>query len=63
MIGAANLSPVTKFVGGTGAVSVQQMIVARKLPRYTDFNYEQMSASRYINHYKFFLRAGAKQKP
>ena len=62
MIGAANLSPVTKLLAGTGAVSRYILSRSQKLITVQDFNCKQMRVSGCKNHYKFVLRAGAKAK-
>jgi len=61
-IGAANLSPVTKLVASTGAVSRYKLSRSQKLVKVQDFNCEQMRVSGCRNHYKFVLGAGAKAK-
>jgi len=58
-IGATNLSPVTKLVGSTGAVSRYKFDRSQKTVTVQDFNYEQMRVSGYIDSYKFVLGAGA----
>ena len=70
MIGAVNLSPVTKLVACTGAVSRYKLSRSQKTVTMQDFNCEQMRAlpdealrsrvSGCKNHYKFVLGAGAK---
>ena len=62
LIGAANLSPVTKFVAGTGAVSRYNLSRSQKLVMVQDFNCGQMRVSGCNNHYEFVLSAGAKAK-
>jgi hypothetical protein len=62
MIGAANLSPVTKLVAGTGAVSRYKLSRSQKFVKVRDFNCGQMRMSGYNNHYKFVLGAEAKAK-
>jgi len=62
LIGAVNLSPVTKLVKGTGAVSRYKLSRSRKLVKVQDFNCVQMCVSRCKGHYKFVLSAGAKAK-
>ena len=62
LIGAANLSPVTKLVAGTGAVSRYKLSRSQKIVKVQDFNCVQMSVSGCNNHYKFVLSAGAKAK-
>jgi hypothetical protein len=62
MIGAANLSPVTKLVAGTGAVSPYKLSRSQKVVKVQDFNSEQMRVSWCNGHYKFVLGAGIKAK-
>jgi len=62
LIGAADLSPVTKLVAGTGAVSRYKLFRSQKFVKVQDFNYVQMRVSGCNNHYKFVLSAGAKAK-
>ena len=62
MIGAANLSPVTNLVAGTGAVSRYKLSRSQKIIKVQDFNCGQMRESGCNNHYKFILSAGAKAK-
>ena len=62
VIGAANLSPVTKLVAGTGAVSRYKLSRSQKVVKVQDFNYVQMRVSGCKNHYKFVFSAGAKAK-
>jgi hypothetical protein len=62
LIEAAKLSPVTKFLAGTGAVSRYKLSRSQKFVKIQDFNCVQMSVSGCNNHYKFVLRAGAKAK-
>ena len=62
LIGDANLSPVTKLVGSTGAVSRYKLSRRQELVTVQDFNCGQMSVSGCMNHYKFVLRVGAKAK-
>jgi len=72
LIGAANLSPVTKSMAGTGAVSRYKLSRSQKLVTVQDFNSGQMRAlpdealrsrvSGCNNHYKFVLSAVAKAK-
>jgi hypothetical protein len=61
-IGAANLSPVTKQIAGTGAVSRYKLSRSQKAVTVQDFNCEQMSVSGCTNHYESVLSAGAKAK-
>jgi len=64
LIGAANLSPVTNLVAGTGPEYSGRYKLSRsqKFVKVQDFNCGQMSVSGCKNHYKFVLRAGAKAK-
>ena len=62
LIGATNLSPVTKLVAGTGAVSRYNLSRSQKLVTVQYFNCVQMSVSGCNNHYEFVLGAGAKAK-
>ena len=62
MIGAANLSPVTKLVAGTGAVSRYKLSRSQKFVKVQGFNCGQMSVSGCNGHYEFVLSAGAKAK-
>jgi len=72
LIGAANLSPVTNLVAGTGAVSWYKLSRSRKSVTVQNFNCVQMRAlpnvaqrswvSGCYNHYKFVLSVGAKAK-
>ena len=62
LIGAANLSPVTKLVAGTGAVSRYKLSRSQKFVKVQNFNCGQMRVSGCNNHYKFVLSAGARAK-
>jgi hypothetical protein len=62
LIRAANLSPVTNLVAGTGAVSRYKLPRSHNFVKVQDFNCGQMSVSGCKNHYKFVLGAGAKAK-
>jgi hypothetical protein len=62
LIGAANLSPVTKLVAGTGAVSRYKLSRSQKIVKVQDFNSGQMRVSGFSSHYESVLRAGAKAK-
>ena len=62
MIVAANLSPVTKLVVGTGAVSRYKLSRSQKSVTVQNFNCGQMRVSGCNGHYKFVLSAGAKAK-
>jgi hypothetical protein len=62
LIGATNLSPVTKLVAFTGAVSRYNLSRSRKIVKVQDFNYVQMRVSGCSGHYEFVLGAGVKAK-
>jgi len=62
LIGAANLSPVTKLVEGTGAVSRYKLSRRQEFITIQDLNCVQMRVSGCNGHYKFVLGAGAKAK-
>jgi hypothetical protein len=62
LIGAANLSPVTELVAGTGAVSRYKLSQSQKFIKVQDLNCVQMSVSGCNCHYEFVLGAGAKAK-
>ena len=62
LIGAANLSPVTNLVVGTGAVSRYNLSRSQKFVKVQDFNCVQMSVSGCNGHYEFVLGGGAKAK-
>jgi len=62
LIGAANLSPVTQLVAGTGAVSGYKLSRSQKFVKVWDFNCGQMRVSGCNGHYEFVLGAGAKAK-
>jgi len=62
LIEAANLSPVTNLVAGTGAVSRYKLSRRQKLVMVQDLNCVQMRVSGCVNHYEFVLGAGAKAK-
>ena len=62
LIGAANLSPDTKLVAGTSAVSRYKLSRSQELVTVQDFNCGQMRVSGCSYHYKSVLGAGAKQK-
>ena len=62
LIGAAILSPVTKLVAGTGAVSRYKLSRSQKFVKVQDLNCVQMSVSGCNGHYEFVLGAGAKAK-
>ena len=52
LIGAANLSPVTNLMAGTGAVSRYNLSRSQKSVKVQDLNCGQMRVSGYKNHYK-----------
>jgi hypothetical protein len=60
--GAANLSPFTKLVAGTGAVSRYKLSRSQKFIKVQKFNCGQMRESLCNGHYEFVLGAGAKAK-
>jgi len=62
LIGAANLSPVTKLVAGSGAESRYNLSRSQKFVKMQDFNCGQMSVSGSNGHYEFVLGAGVKAK-
>ena len=62
LIGAANLSPVTKLGEGTGAVSRYKLFRSQKIVKVQDLNCVQMSVSGCNGHYEFILGVGAKAK-
>ena len=62
LVGAANLSPVTKLVGGTGAVSRYNLSRSHKTVTVQELNCVQMRVSGCSNHYESVLSAGAKAK-
>jgi hypothetical protein len=62
LIGASNLSPITKLVAGTGAVSRHKLSRSQKFVKVQDQNCEQMRVSGCNGHYKFVLRVGVKAK-
>ena len=62
LIGAANLSPVTMLVAGTGAVSRYKLSRSQKFVKVREFNCGQMRVSGCNGHYKFVLGAGSKAK-
>jgi len=62
LIGAANLSPVTKLVAGTGAVSRYRLSRSQKFITVQDLNCGQTRVSGCNNQYKFVLSARAKAK-
>jgi hypothetical protein len=62
LIGAANLSPFTKLVAGTGAVSRYKADRSQKFVKVQDLNCAQMRVSGCNNHYKYVLSAGTKAK-
>ncbi len=62
LIGAANLSPVTKLVAGTGAVSRYKLSRSQKSVKVQDLDSRQVRVSGFKNHHKFVLSAGVKAK-
>jgi len=62
LIGATNLSPGTKLVAGTCAVSRYKLSRSQKYVMVQNFNCGQMRVSGCNGHYKFVLSAGAKAK-
>jgi len=62
LVGAANLSPVTKLVTGTGAVSRYKLSRKQLFITLQDFNCGLMRVSGCNGYYKFVLSAGAKAK-
>ena len=62
LIGATNLSPVTKLLECTCAVSGYKLSRSHKIVTVQDLNGVQMSVSGCKNHYEFVLCAGAKAK-
>jgi hypothetical protein len=62
LIGAANLSPVTNLVAGTGAVSRYKLSRNQKFVKVQDLCCLQMRVSGCNGHYKIVLGAGAKAK-
>jgi len=62
LIGAANLSPVTKLGEGTGAVSWYKLSRSQKSVKVQGFNCVQIRVSGCKGHYEFVLGAGAKAK-
>jgi hypothetical protein len=56
--GATNLSPVTKLVAGTGAVSRYKVERSQKFITVQDLNSGQMRVSGYMSNYEFVLGAG-----
>ena len=62
LIGATILSPVTKLVGSTGAVSRYKLSRSQKFITVQELNCVQMRVSGCNGHYKSVLSAGAKAK-
>jgi hypothetical protein len=62
LIGAANLSPITKMVAGTGAVSQYKLSRSQEFVKVQDFNCVQMRVSGCNRHYESVLSAGVKAK-
>jgi hypothetical protein len=61
-VGAANLSPFTKFGEGTGAVSRYKLSRSQKFVMVQEFDCVQMRKSGFSFQYEFVLVAGAKAK-
>jgi hypothetical protein len=61
-IGARNLSPVTKLVASTGAVSLYNLSRSQKFITMQDFKCGLMRVSGCNNRYESVLSAGAKAK-
>jgi hypothetical protein len=62
LIGATNLSPVTKLVAATGAVSQYKLSRSQKFITVQELYCVQMRVSGCKNHYKFVLSVGASAK-
>jgi len=62
LIGATNLSPFTKLVAGTGAVSRYNLSRSQKFVMVQDLNCGQMRVSGCNKHYESVLSAGVKAK-
>jgi hypothetical protein len=62
LIGAANLSPVTKLVAGTGAVSRYKADRSQKVIKVYEALLRVVRESGCNGHYEFVLSAGAKAK-
>ncbi len=62
LVGAANLSPDTNLVAGTGAVSRYNLSRSQKFVKVQDLYCGQMRVSGCNGNYKFVLGAGAKAK-
>jgi hypothetical protein len=62
LIGATNLSPVTKLVAGTGAVSRYKLSRSRKFITVQDFNCVLMRVSGFSNVLKAVLKAVVEAK-
>ena len=62
LIGAANLSPVTKLVAGIGEVLRYNLSRIQKFIKVQDLSCMQMSVSGCSGHYESVLSAGAKAK-
>ena len=62
LIGAANLSPVTKLVAGTGAVSRYKLSRSQKSVKVQDFDCGQMRVSGFSNVLKAVSEAVLKAK-
>jgi hypothetical protein len=62
LIGAANLSPVTKLIAGTGSVSRYKLSRSQEFITVQDFNGVQISVSKCNYHYESVLGAEVKTK-
>jgi hypothetical protein len=62
LIGAANLSPVTKLEAGTGAVSRYNLSRSQKFVKVQELYCGQMRVSGFNSNYKFVMGAGAVAK-
>jgi len=62
LIGATNLSLVTKLEAGTGAVSRYKLSRSQKFVKVQNLKCGQMRVSGYNNNYEFVLGAGVKAK-
>jgi hypothetical protein len=62
LIVATNISPVTKLVAGTDAVSRYNLSRSQKFIKVQDLNCGQMSVSGCNGHYEIILSAGVKAK-
>ena len=62
LIGTENLSPVTKLVAGTGAVSRYKLSRSQEFVKMQDLNCVQMSVSGCNGNYEIVLGTGVKAK-